>query len=193
VPAPNPDGTYTVVGQFLAGAGQQPSLYFEISYPPNVSLQNMLARVGVAIAIALILVSMVTWLIRKADYALSAGRHSMTDDSLAEGPEWLWYGSLGAAYGNAFVRQMPVRVEAGAQPGRLSLTPADGDVWMITMSRLLSARPVVVATAHGPRPGARVSFEDERGLARSGALVARSVAARDALLARLEKLKAGAR
>ncbi len=188
--APNPDGTYTVVGQFVAGTGQQPSLYFEISYPPDVSLQNMLARAGIAIAIALIVVGLVTWLIRRADYALSAGQRSEAD-ALPDGPDWLWYGSLGAAYENAFVRQMPVLVEAGAKPGRLNLRPADGDMWTVNMSRLHSARPDVIATAYGARPAARITFEDERGLTRSGVLVARSVAARDALLSRLEQSQAG--
>jgi len=191
LPGPNPDGTYTVVGQFLAGTGRQPSLYFEISYPPDVSLQNALARVGVALAMALIVTGIVARLVRKTDYLLSAGQHNERD-SQPDGPEWLWYGSLGAAYENAFARQAPVLVEAGAQPGRLILTPADDGVWRVIVSRLRSARPDVVATAYGARPGARITFEDERGLTRSGALVARSVAARDTLLARLEALKAGA-
>ena len=190
LPAPNPDGTYTVVGQFLAGTGQQPSLYFEISYPPDVGLQNMLARAGIAIAIALILAGIVTWLIRKADYVLSAGQRNEAD-SVPGGPEWLWYGNLGAAYENTFVRQAPVLIEAGAPSGRLNLTPADGDAWMVIMGRLRSVRPDVVATAYGPRPGARVTFEDERGLTRSGTLASRSAAARDTLLARLQAMKAG--
>ncbi len=191
LPAPNPDGTYTVVGQLVAGAGQQPSLYFEISYPPDVSLQNTLARIGVAGAIALLLAGMATRQIRKADYALSAGPRNQAN-SLTGGPEWLWYGSLGAACANIFVRQMTVRVESGAQAGRLVLTPTDGNACPVIISRLRSARRDTIATAYGARPGARVTFEDERGLTRNGTLAARSADARDALLARLEALKAGA-
>jgi hypothetical protein len=42
----------------------------------------------------------------------------------------------------------------------------------VRIREIRHARPASIATAYGPLPGARVEFQDERGLLRRGAIAA---------------------
>ena len=190
IPAPKPDGTVTVIGQFVAGTGQQPNLYFEPGLPPNVGAQNTLARAGIGLAVVLAVLGITSWLIRRVDYAPGIWGRPVAAAAPGE-PEWLWYGSLGVAYGNAIVRQAPVEIHKLATHVQWT-SAGQPESWSVIAHRLLRARPVTIAGANGPRPGMRIQFEDERGLVRHGTLVAHSAAERDALLADLERLRPAA-
>jgi hypothetical protein len=167
IPAPGADGLVRLTGRMVAGTGAQPPVYIEVGRPPNVTLQNLLARLGLVLAALLLLGWLAVWLISRKDYALGAsGDQSGAATSIGA----LWFGSLGAEYGNAVVRQEPVVVSK--TPGELKLeSAASRPPWAVHIRQVKRAQPASIATAHGALPGARIEFEDERGLTRHGTVV----------------------
>ena len=168
VPAPNIDGLTTIVGKLQLGTGAQPPFYIEVGNPPDLPLQNVLARIGIALGSALLLVAFISWLIARADYALSTMGNATT--LAPSGVSALWFGSLGAEFGNATVRHARVQVRKTAHALQLE-SEASRPPWAVRIHDLRKVAKTNIATAYGTLPGARIEFEDERGLIRKGTLV----------------------
>lgn len=166
LPAPDANGVTRVTGRLNVGTGSQPATYIEVGAPPNLLLQNVLARLGVILGGLLALSWLLMWWLSRKDYAIGAFSPA------AEGPASvgaLWFGGLGAEYGNAVVRQAPVRIVRTAHG--LKLESEDGQApWAVHLRAVKRARATSVATAYGALSAARLEFEDERGLARHGTL-----------------------
>jgi hypothetical protein len=178
IPAPDGNGAVRVVGKLTMGTGAQPPYYIEIGTPPNLPLQNVLARLGIVIGALLLLGWLVVWLIGRKDYALGAG--SRVQDPPANVGA-LWFGSLGAEYGNAVVRHAPVIVSRSASELKLESASARPS-WSIRIREVKQVKSTSVATAYGPLPAARIEFQDERGLLRHGTVaVGGEAAAREQL------------
>ena len=180
VPDYRPGVPVTVVGVIRLGTGDQPSLYLQPGLPPNVRLANFVARVGSVALIISILLSSLAWLARFANYALTAPVE--THSALAtNAPSFLWFGDLGKEYGEVVVREMPCAFVATVHEVRFdSQTPQLA--WRVYVRRLRSAQLTSLATAFGPMPGARIFFEDERGLTRRAVFAANSASNRDQAL-----------
>jgi hypothetical protein len=176
---PESGAEVTLVGKLVAGTGQQPPYYLEAGYPPDVGLLNALARAGVALLAAVIVVLAGGYAIRRSDYALSV---PFAAPSARPGtPAVLWYGDLGRAHGSLALREAPAAFSASRSEAVIeSLDPLAA--WRVSVRRLDSAEPTLVASRHGALPAARIDFEDERGLARRGVIAADSPATRDALI-----------
>ncbi len=182
VPRPDVDGKVHLVGKIQEGGAQMP-YYLEIGQPPNIPLQNALARAGLLVATALLLAAVVAWWIGRSDYALAVAEPPV--DSAPAGVGALWFGSLGPQFGHAVVRQAPV-VVVEARAGIRLESSASGPPWTVHICDVVSARPTGIATAWGALPAARIEFHDERGLLRRGTLaVGGEARARDALSALL--------
>jgi hypothetical protein len=168
LPQPDASGQVTLVGKMLMGEGAQPPYYIEVGQPPDLALQNLLARMGVILAIGLLASWLLAWWISRKDYALGVAGAT---PSSAAGQGALWFGSLGAEYGNAVVRHQPVALNKAAGEIKLE-SPASRPPWSVRIREIRDAKPASIATAYGPLPGARVEFQDERGLLRRGAIAA---------------------
>jgi hypothetical protein len=166
LPSPGSDGTVRLVGKIQEGGAQVP-YYLEVGEPPNVPLQNALARAGAISGAALLGVALMTWLIGRADYAIAVGRPAVSPAPAGVGAPW--FGSLGAAFGYMTVRQAPVTVTKARNEIRLE-SCASRPSWAIHIREIHSARPVRVATSYGPLLAARIEFQDERGLLRRGTI-----------------------
>jgi hypothetical protein len=176
---PEAGAEVTLVGKLVAGTGQQPPYYLEVGDPPDVTLLNALARAGVALLAVLAVVLAGGYAIRRADYALSA---PLSAPAARDGaPAVLWYGDLGRAHGSLVLREAPASFSASrAEAVIQSVDPAAA--WQVSVRRLDSVEPTLVASRHGALPAARIDFEDERGLARRGVIATNSLATRDALI-----------
>lgn len=169
LPQPGLDGRVQLIGKIQEGSAQVP-YYLQVGEPPNIPLQNALAQLGIAGAVLLLTGAFVVWWIGRADYALAVGRLASTPQPTSAGIGALWFGSLGAGYGRAVVRAAPVAVVEAAHEIRLDGL-ASQPPWSVHIRDVCSVRPVHIATAFGVLPGARIVFQDERGLSRHGTLV----------------------
>jgi len=168
VPKPDANGKVTLVGKLQLGQGAQPPYFIEVGDPPDIPLQNLLARIAIAVALALLGVWLLVWWIGRKDYALGVSGKAAP---AAVGNGALWFGNLGAEYGNAVVRHEPVKLNK--LPNEIKLeSPAARPPWSVRIRELRSAKPASIATAYGSLPGARVEFQDERGLLRKGTIAA---------------------
>lgn len=181
LPRPDANGQVTLVGKMQMGQGAQPPYFIEMGNPPDIPMQNLMARVGLVTALVLLAIWFLTWWIGRKDYALGAGRAEM---SPAAGNGALWFGSLGAEYGNAVVRHVPVKVNSLSNEIKLE-SPASRPPWSVRIREIRSAKPASIATAYGSLPGARVEFQDERGLLRKGTIAACDAVTHDQLRALL--------
>jgi hypothetical protein len=164
-PAPDANGQVTLVGRVETGSTAQPNYYLQIGDPPNISIQNNLAQLGIIGALLLLAAWLIAWLISKRDYALGAS--GAASEPIGIGA--LWFGSLGAEFGNAVVRQAPVQVTK--TPHEIKLDSAGSrPAWAVRIREVVSVTPTSVATAYGPLAGARIAFQDERGLLRHGTI-----------------------
>ena len=170
LPVPNADGTTTIIGKMQLGTGAQPPFYIDVGNPPDIPLQNLLARIGLAVGTALLLLALISWLIGKSDYALSTFGNTNTVALAPSGVGALWFGSLGAEFGNATVRHAPVQVRKTAHELRLE-SEASRPPWAVRIHDLRKVAKTNIATTYGTLPGARIEFQDERGLIRKGTLV----------------------
>jgi hypothetical protein len=168
IPPANAEGRVNIVGKLHLGEGAQPAFYIEMGNPPNLALQNVLARVGIFAALALLALWFIVWWIGRRDYALGVAGAAQP---VSAGQGALWFGSLGAAYGNAVVRHVPVTLSKARDEIALD-SPASRPPWRVSIREIRRIRPASIATAYGPLPGARVEFQDERGLLRRGAIAA---------------------
>lgn len=166
LPRSGADGQVRLVGKIQEGGAQVP-YYLEVGTPPNIPLQNALARVGAISGVGLAFLALVAWLIARADYAIVVGWPAVS--SAPAGVGALWFGSLGAAFGHAVVRQSPVTVTKVRDEIRLE-SCASRPPWTVHIRKVRSVQPAHVATAYGPLPAARITFQDERGLLRRGTI-----------------------
>ncbi len=180
IPTPNADGQVSFVGQLIAAGDPAINYFLEVGRPTDVPLINRIARVALIVACLLVLGLLVGWLVRRANYALAAGG---TATAASGAPEWMWFGSLGARFQNAYVRQGGVRLNATAQ--NLTFESTQNEPWAVVVHRAQAATPLSIATRYGPLPAIRMVFEDERGLIRKGVVTASTAQARDNLLQRL--------
>lgn len=172
VPAPGTDATrpVTLVGKMAFGTGEQPSFYIEVGNPPDIPLQNLLARVGLVVGVSLLALAFVGWLIGRADYAVATTGRGGELQLASSGVGALWFGSLGAEFGNAVVRHAPVTINKTANETRLD-SPGSRPAWSVKIRDVRKVAKTNIATAYGTLPGARIEFQDERGLLRKGTLV----------------------
>ena len=180
LPAPNADGLVSFVGKLTAAGDPAVNYFFKIERPTDIPLINRIARIALMVAALIVLGLLGGWLVRGFNYALAA---SGSTHSAAAAPDWMWFGSLGARYQNAYLRQAPAHKNVAAQD--VTFESSSDEPWAVVVRRAQQAAPLSIATAYGPLPAIRLTFEDERGLMRKGVAVANSVQARDALLQRL--------
>jgi hypothetical protein len=179
VPAPGADGRVTLVGRLTLGTGAQPPFYIEVGNPPDIPLQNLLARIGIVVGVSLLVLAFVAWLIGRSDYAVSTSGGAVVQLA-ASGVGALWFGSLGAEFGNAVVRHAPVSINKMDGEIRLD-SVASRPAWSVRIRDLRKVAKATIATAYGALPGARIEFQDERGLLRKGTLVIGDLRTQDEL------------
>ncbi len=180
---PHAPGEYVVVvGQVVTGVGAQPPIFIQPGYPPDVVLAHTIARVGGILLVLLLALAAVGWWIRRRDYALPLLFSAPRVASAA--PDLIWFGRLGREHDEAFVRNAEVQFQATSFEGRLSATG-----WRVVIRRLRAARLFTVASLWGSMPAARITFEDNYGLSRSGVIAARNRPTLDAVLQVLSHLR----
>jgi hypothetical protein len=169
----------TLVAQVMMGQGmQQPTLYLQVGYPPNVVLANLLSRLGSTLLIILIAAALIAWLVERLDYAIPL---PWSTGLAANPPALLWFGELGRQFDDMVLRSFPARFSATPHEARFeSAEPASP--WSVAVRRLRRVQLFDVATRYGGMPAARLYFEDERGLQRHGVIAASSTESRDAIL-----------
>ncbi len=179
LPARDSGGYVTLVAQVMMGQGmQQPTLYLQVGYPPNVILANLLSRLGSILLIVLMVAAFVGQLVERLDYAIPLPWNA---GLAANPPALLWFGALGRQFDDLVLRSFPVRFSATPREARFeSADPASP--WSVAIRRLSQAQLFDVATRYGGMPAARLRFEDERGLQRHGVIAAGSAESRDAIL-----------
>jgi hypothetical protein len=174
--------SYTLVGKLLEGDSPLPDYYLKVMSPPTEALFDVLSGLSIALLAGVVLGMVAAWLVRRADYALSIP-FGLADGSSARGssPRLLWFGSLGASYGDVVLRQIPISFKA--IPAEAKLTPAGyPDLWSITIRRPYIVQRTAVSTSYGPMPAVRIQFEDERGITRDGVIAANKLPTLKAML-----------
>ena len=170
----NQDTPVTLVGKVLTGRDQFPDYYLKVMEPPTLAFYDMLAWVCMSLIGGILVAALVNWAVRRVDYAVNTpfGMLNTPDRQLPATAQFiLWFGSLGAGYGDVVMRQIPVTFKA--IPAEARLMPAfQPDYWAIVIRRLLTVQETTVATTYGALPAMRMEFEDERGITRSGLLAA---------------------
>jgi hypothetical protein len=173
------DATITLVAQVVEGVGQQPPLYLQIGYPPNVVLANVLARLGMLLLLALMVIALVAWLVERFDYAVPLPWSA--PQNVANAPALLWFGELGRQFNDTYIRSQPAQFNATPHEARFEAVEPRG-LWSVSVRRVKWVQLFDVATPYGGMPAARLHFEDERGLQRRGVIAANSSQSRDAVL-----------
>jgi hypothetical protein len=169
----------TLVAQVVMGQGaQQPPLYLQVGYPPNVVLVNFLSRLGSISLFALILAAVVAWLVERLDYAIPLPWNTRP---ASNPPALLWFGELGRQFDDLVLRSCPARFHATPHEARFE-SAEPGYPWSVAVRRLKWVELFDVATSYGSMPAARLYFEDERGLQRHGVIAVGSAESRDAIL-----------
>jgi hypothetical protein len=174
LPSANSDNTpTTIVGKYLRGDDELPNYYLKVSNPPSMALYDVLGLVSVLLLAGALAGGVITWLVRRVDYAISLPFTAVAIavkpgvDEKGFPPYLLWYGSLGAAYGDVILREVPVSFKA--IPAEAKLVPVfDCDAWTITIHRARAVSLTTIATSHGALPAMKLEFEDERGITRDG-------------------------
>jgi hypothetical protein len=175
------DASITLVAQVVEGVGQQPPLYLQIGYPPNVVLANVLARLGTLLLLSLIVIALVAWLVERFDYAVPLPWSLSQTADVANAPSLLWFGELGRQFNDAYIRSQPAQFNATPHEARFEAIEPRG-LWSVSVRRVKLVQLFDVATPYGGMPAARLHFEDERGLHRRGVIAANSLQSRDAVL-----------
>lgn len=179
LPAADANVYVTLVARVMMGQGaQQPPLYLQVGYPPNVALANLLSRLGMALLFALIVAALIAWLIERLDYAIPLPWNTAP---AMDAPLLLWYGELGRQFNDVIVRSHPARFDATPHEARFESADPNSR-WSVAVRRLKAVQLFDVATRYGGMPAARLRFEDERGLLRHGVIAVNSAALRAALL-----------
>jgi hypothetical protein len=179
LPSTTPSEPITLVAQVMMGQGQQPPIYLQLGYPPNVVLANTLARLGTLVLAALLLGVFVIWLVERFDYAIPLPWHVKTPPAPA--PALLWFGDLGRQYNDTVLRSTPAQFNATPHEARFESAESKG-LWQVSVKRLKSVQLFEVASQYGALPAARLRFEDERGLLRHAVIAANTAHSRDAVL-----------
>jgi len=173
LPAPDANGDTTLVGKMIIGEDELPAYYLQVMEPSNKLIYDALFWLCIATLVLVLLGNYCSWLVRKANYVLGIP-WGLADNKLSRidsGHFLLWFGGLGAGYGDVILRQVPVLFRAIPSEGRIS-PQANPDSWSVTMHRLLKLQRTTVATRYGPLVAVRIEFEDERGITRNGVIAA---------------------
>ncbi|MCL5998642.1 MAG: hypothetical protein M1546_21675 [Chloroflexi bacterium] len=173
--------TVTLVGKLLEGRAPGPNRYLKVMVPPSATLFDLLNGVSVALLSIVAAGVVLTWLVRKRDYVLSIPFGLADDATASTSPRLLWFGSLGAGYGDVILRQIPVSFRAIPAEARLMPTHYP-DLWSVNIRRPWLVQHTVVATSYGALPAVRIQFEDERGIMREGVIVANKTPTLKAML-----------
>ncbi|MFN4294893.1 MAG: hypothetical protein ACK4JD_12265 [Thermoflexales bacterium] len=179
LPARDSAGYVTLVAQVMMGQGmQQPTLYLQVGYPPNVILANLLSQLGSMLLALLLVAAFIGQLVERLDYAIPL---PWNVGLAANPPALLWFGALGRQFDDRVLRSFPARFSATPREARFeSADPTNP--WSVAIRRLSQVQLFDVATQYGGMPAARLRFEDERGLQRRGVIAAGSAESRDAIL-----------
>jgi len=180
LPTHDPMAQVTLVALVVQGSGSnQPPLFLQVGYPPNVVIANALAHIGTTLLLVVLVLMLVAWAVERLDYAIPLpwpvnviGQPS---------PAMLWFGELGRQYNDAMLRSQPAEFNATPHEARIDSRDPRG-LWSVSIRRLKSAQLFEVATPYGSLPAARLRFEDERGLLRKGVIAMQSLEAREAVL-----------
>lgn len=168
----------TLVGKVLIGQDEYPDYYLKVMNPPNPALFDSLIWVCLIFIAGTLLGVVINSQVRGADYVISVpfDKAGIASEVLkASQPFALWFGSLGAGYGDVVLRQIPITLRA--IPAEARLVPVRyPDTWAIMVRQLRTVHKTVVATSYGALPAMRIEFEDERGLVRKGVVAANSPA-----------------
>jgi hypothetical protein len=173
----------TLVGKVLSGDDPQPSYYLKVTDPPNPALFGAVNSAGIVVVVLVLAGVLASWLVRRTDYAISIpfGIADARTGTNALAPQLLWFGSLGAGYGDVVLRQVPVSFKA--IPAEARLTPAGyPDLWSVTIRKPRLVLYTTVATSYGPLPAMRMEFEDERGILRNGLVAVSNDRMRESVL-----------
>jgi hypothetical protein len=178
----------TLVGRLKFGAPEsQPPLFLVVEDPPNVRLANFLARAGIVVMMVALFVAATIALVHRTGYALPAlFQHA---PAVSDITGVLWFGALGRQYDDVVLQNEPGHFVASMHEGRVESTRAPG-LWSVCIRRLRKVDLFDVATPAGALPAARIRFEDERGMQRSGVIAAGSVVELDAVLRLLQLIRA---
>jgi hypothetical protein len=167
----------TLVGRVLIGRDGYPSYYLKVMSPPSSIFLDTVAWVCLIFIGAIFTSVTINSQVRRMDYAISMPFdkvHAISRLPEPIQPFVLWFGSLGAGYGDVVLRQIPVTFRA--IPAEARLVPASyPDLWAVMVRRLNAVHYTTVATAYGALPAMRIEFEDERGLPRKGLVAASSI------------------
>ena len=176
--APDHGTPVTLVGRVLLGEDEYPDHYLKVMDPPNPALFGSLIWVCLIFIGGTLLGVVINSQVRGADYVISMpfDKVSSAGGALqATQPFALWFGSLGAGYGDVVLRQIPVTLRA--IPAEARLVPVHyPDTWAVMVRQLRTVHKTTVATSYGALPAMRIEFEDERGLIRKGVVAASSPA-----------------
>ncbi|GEM_PF-2042415 len=179
----------TLVGKFLRGDDALPDYYLKVSDPPSLAPYDMLGWVSVILLGLALVGGVITWLVRRVDYAIPIPFTAVANAEMQEAgakklgipPLLFWFGSLGAAYGDVVLREVPVSFRA--IPAEAKLAPArERDVWSVTIHRARVVTLTTIATSFGALPAIRLEFEDERGITRDGLIAGNSRNVVDSIL-----------
>jgi hypothetical protein len=160
----------TLVGKIISGQDDYPDYYLKVMDPPSVPLLNALAWAALILIGGILVVVMIHSRVQGVDYAIGI---PFGPSGLSKGaqPVVLWFGSLGAGYGDVILRQVPVGLKA--IPAEARLAPVHyPDSWAVAVHQLRTVHPTTIATSYGALPAMRIEFEDERGLPRTGVVAA---------------------
>lgn len=174
-PEVNGDTPVTIVGKYQRGDANLPDYYLKVGAPPSLLPYDIMGWVSVVLLAGVLAGGILNYLIRHVDYVITvpfmgvvSGAGSTNKNLLVE-PTLLWYGSLGAAYGDVILREIPVSFRA--IPAEAKLVPSnERDAWSVTIHRARLVTLTTVATSLGALPALRLEFEDERGITRDGVI-----------------------
>jgi hypothetical protein len=165
----------TLVGKYQRGDGNMPDYFLKVGAPPSLLPYDIMGWVSVVLLAAVLLGGILNFLIRHVDYVLTVPFAGVASSAASNStvsqvePRLLWYGGLGAAYGDVILREVPVSFRA--IPAEARLVPSnERDVWSITIHRARLVTLTTVATSLGALPALRLEFEDERGITRDGVI-----------------------
>lgn len=163
----------------IEGRAGFPSVYLFVSQPPDIPLQNRLARVGVVVSILVLMWWLLGAWLSRANFAPSVTSAGSTRDT-----GLLWFGSLGSEFGNAQIREAAIHLNKSSREMQLD-SASNSEQWRIHVRKVRRAQPTNVATSRGALPAVRIEFEDERGQVRNGTVAAGDASLRDDFLSAL--------
>lgn len=160
----------TLIGRVVQGRAPEPSVYLRVESLPVENMLSPIAQVGMLLMAVLLLMGVVRWLIRRANYAielipLRPHLPNVAPDLL------LWFGSLGNEYNGFVLRQTPARLRTRTREATFEFENTYDHALKASLRKLNDARETVVTCSHGFLPALKIWFEDERGLPRTATLV----------------------